>query len=123
MALSGEPSFIKDVPSPIAPLNAAALPNNCSKFCAIVIRDGIACGFIIMSGTIPDSVRGISYPLSNAPIVPFWPWRFELPVHSGSLPIYLTKNTSDGIVIQYTLHTLLNLLNTSNISIVFSSPI
>ena len=71
MTSSGEPSFIKDVPSPIHPFNTAAFPNNCSKFCAIVIRDGIACGFIIISGTIPDSVRGISCPRNNAPIVPF----------------------------------------------------
>ena len=77
MTSCGDSLFINEVPSPNAPACNPAFPNNCSKFCAIVIRDGIAWGFIIMSGTMPDSVRGISYPLRSAPMVPFWPCLFE----------------------------------------------
>ena len=77
IASCGDPSFINAVPSPIVPESAAVFPINCSKFWAIVMRLGIAWGFIIISGTIPDSVRGISCPRNSAPIVPFWPWRLE----------------------------------------------
>ena len=77
MSSCGEPSFINEVPSPMHPVSAAVFPKSCSKFCAIVIRDGIACGFIIISGTIPDSVRGMSWPLNKAPMVPFWPCLLE----------------------------------------------
>ena len=44
----------------MAPSPGAPFPSNDSKSCAIVIRDGIQWGLTIISGTIPDAVRGIS---------------------------------------------------------------
>jgi hypothetical protein len=38
---------------------------------AMVIRDGIAWGLMMMSGTIPDAVWGMSSGLRIMPIVPF----------------------------------------------------
>ena len=58
----GSPSFIKLVPFAIAPREVAAFPKIVSKSCAMVIRLGIACGFIIISGTTPSMVLGISHP-------------------------------------------------------------
>ena len=56
-----------------------------------------------MSGTIPDSVRGISWPRRRAPMVPFCPWRLELPVQQAtSSPFRRTKKICEGTERQYT---------------------
>ena len=44
-----------------------------STNCPIVIRLGIACGLIIISGFTPSLVNGISHSGIIAPIVPFCP--------------------------------------------------
>ena len=54
-------------------LLAAALPAMLSISIPIVIRDGMACGLIIISGFKPSSVYGISCSGMILPIVPFCP--------------------------------------------------
>ena len=69
------PLFLKAVQSPNPPIIEHALPNKLSTNCPIVIRDGIACGLIMISGRIPSSVNGILSSGINKPIVPFCPQR------------------------------------------------
>ena len=59
----------------ILPLSTHTLPIITSKICPKVIRLGNACGFIIISGTIPFLVKGISSAGNTIPIVPFCPKR------------------------------------------------
>ena len=49
------------------------LPKSDSIICPIVIRDGIACGFMIRSGRRPSAVNGIFSSGMISPIVPFCP--------------------------------------------------
>jgi hypothetical protein len=58
-------------PSPSVPISHDTLPSNVSINCAIVMRDGIQCGLMIISGIIPDAVCGISSGLRIIPTVPF----------------------------------------------------
>ena len=50
----------KGVASPSEPFNAATLLSKHSIKWPIVILEGIACGFTIISGTIPSLVKGKS---------------------------------------------------------------
>ena len=52
-----------------------AFPTIHSTKCPIVIRDGIACGLIIISGRTPSRVNGISLSGITSPTVPFCPAR------------------------------------------------
>jgi len=61
----------KGDPSPRHPVMHPTLDNKVSMSCAIVIRDGMAWGLIIISGTIPDAVWGMSSGFKIIPIVPF----------------------------------------------------
>ena len=61
------------MPSAGFPLAAAAFPANDSINCPIVILEGMACGLMIMSGTIPSSVKGRSSWGTIKPMTPFCP--------------------------------------------------
>ena len=74
---SGSSSSRNEVASKTPPSIAATFAPSVSRSCPMVIRDGIACGLIIISGVIPDAVRGISTSSINIPMVPFCPWRFD----------------------------------------------
>ena len=50
----------KGVPSTGLPLMAATLPAMDSRNCPMVMRLGMACGLMMMSGTMPSSVKGMS---------------------------------------------------------------
>ncbi len=50
-------------------------PSRHSISCAMVIRLGMACGFTMMSGTIPSTDQGMSSCRYVIPIVPFCPCR------------------------------------------------
>ncbi len=63
----------KAEPSTTFPLNAAALPPNDSMNWPTVILEGKACGFIIISGTIPSWVYGKSSWFTSIPRIPFCP--------------------------------------------------
>ena len=69
------PLLTKAVQSPKPPLITHALPISVSISCPMVIRDGIACGLIIISGFNPSFVKGISASGITSPTVPFWPHR------------------------------------------------
>jgi len=64
---------MKGVASPSFPWKQATLEARHSIKCPIVILDGIAWGFTMMSGTIPSWVNGISSCLYVIPQVPFCP--------------------------------------------------
>ena len=66
-----EPSLLNAVQSPNAPYCAQAFPVIHSTNCPIVIRDGSACGLIIISGLRPSRVNGISCSGTTKPMVPF----------------------------------------------------
>ncbi len=66
---------MKGVPSTGLPLAAATFPAMDSRNCPIVIRDGIAWGLTMMSGTTPSGVKGISSCGTIIPMTPFCPWR------------------------------------------------
>ena len=70
-----DPSLLNAVQSLNPPYAAAALPMIHSTKCPIVIRDGMAWGFIIKSGRTPSRVKGISFSGMTSPIVPFCPAR------------------------------------------------
>ena len=63
----------KLVPSPNNPNSNNTLPSSVSFNCPIVIRDGIACGLIIISGRRPSFVNGMSHSGIILPTVPFCP--------------------------------------------------
>ena len=65
------------VPSPRSPVSVHKIASKHSLSWPIVMRDGIACGFTIMSGVIPSSVNGMSSCGNVRPITPFWPMRLE----------------------------------------------
>ena len=67
------PLFINAVQSPYPPKKLHAFPINVSMSCPMVILDGNACGFTIISGRIPSSVKGMFSSGIISPIVPFWP--------------------------------------------------
>ena len=54
---------------------APTFPRRHSISCAMVIRLGMACGFTMMSGTIPSIDHGMSSCLYVIPMVPFCPCR------------------------------------------------
>ena len=60
-------------PSPTVPVSAPIRPMRVSIKCAIVIRDGMQCGLMMISGIIPDAVCGISSGSNIIPTVPFCP--------------------------------------------------
>jgi hypothetical protein len=68
----------------------------------MVIRLGMQCGLMMMSGRMPLAANGMSASSTIIPIVPFCPWRLELPVNEQR-PWRRTRNTCDGTVRQYTL--------------------
>ena len=92
---------LKGEPSPRQPVMHPTFESRVSMSCAIVMRDGIACGLIIISGTIPDAVWGMSSGFKIMPIVPFCPCRELLPVQTIH-PFRRTKKTSLGTRKQYT---------------------
>lgn len=55
------------------PLMAASLAIRHSMQWPMVIREGMQCGFTIISGTMPSMVKGRSYCRYVMPQVPFWP--------------------------------------------------
>ena len=67
------PLFIKAVQSPNPPKIEHAFPITVSTNCPMVIRDGMACGLIMISGRIPSSVKGMSSSGITNPTVPFCP--------------------------------------------------
>jgi len=74
------------VPSAGLPLAEAAFPASDSMNCPIVILEGIACGLIIRSGTVPSSENGRSSCGTIKPMTPFCPCRdANLSPSSGTL--------------------------------------
>ena len=63
--------FKNAVQSPKVPSCAHPLPIMASIICPKVIREGSACGFIIISGRIPFLVNGMFASGITIPIVPF----------------------------------------------------
>ena len=59
------------------PCIAPALPAMLSSSMPIVIREGKPCGLNRMSGTRPDSEKGMSSAGHRRERTPFWPWREE----------------------------------------------
>ncbi len=57
--------------SPVVPLKAHALDSSASMSWPMVMRDGMACGFMMMEGMIPEDVNGMSSSRYIMPIVPF----------------------------------------------------
>mmetsp|Transcript_7249 Transcript_7249/g.11397 ORF Transcript_7249/g.11397 Transcript_7249/m.11397 type:complete len:201 (+) Transcript_7249:978-1580(+) len=68
---------VKGVASPSLPIIDATFPIRHSTSCPMVIRDGMACGLTMMSGTMPSHVNGMSSCVYVMPMVPFCPWREE----------------------------------------------
>ena len=64
---------LKLVPSPNNPSSSSTIPKRVSLSWPIVMREGIACGLIIISGLLPSSPKGISRSGKTMPIVPFCP--------------------------------------------------
>ena len=64
---------INTLPSPVVPSKLHTFANTHSTKCPTVIRLGIAWGLIIISGTIPSFVKGISCSGNIIPITPFCP--------------------------------------------------
>ena len=56
-------------------LPAAAFPASDSMNWPMVILEGIACGLMMRSGTMPSSVKGRSSCGTIKPMTPFCPWR------------------------------------------------
>lgn len=67
--------LVNGVASPSIPSKLAVLLIKHSIKCPIVIREGIACGLMMMSGTIPSYEKGISSYVYVIPTVPFCPCR------------------------------------------------
>mmetsp|Transcript_9366 Transcript_9366/g.42649 ORF Transcript_9366/g.42649 Transcript_9366/m.42649 type:complete len:201 (-) Transcript_9366:4126-4728(-) len=64
---------VKGVASPSLPIIDATLPMRHSTSCPMVMRDGMAWGLTMMSGTIPSHVNGMSSWVYVMPMVPFCP--------------------------------------------------
>lgn len=71
-------------------------PSRHSINCAIVIRLGIACGFTIMSGTIPSNDQGMSSWRYVIPIVPFCPCREANLSPIWGTRTFLMRTCTDG---------------------------
>lgn len=71
--LNGESTHRNGVASCAIPCMAPALPARLSTNMPIVIRDGKACGLMITSGCMPDSVNGMSTAGHFWEQTPFWP--------------------------------------------------
>ena len=59
------------------PIRLPAFPQSSSSIFPIVILEGYPCGFMIMSGEMPFSVKGMSSWLQMSPTTPFCPCREE----------------------------------------------
>mmetsp|Transcript_29662 Transcript_29662/g.73496 ORF Transcript_29662/g.73496 Transcript_29662/m.73496 type:complete len:201 (-) Transcript_29662:2653-3255(-) len=68
---------VKGVASPSLPIMDATFPMRHSTSWPIVMREGIAWGFTMMSGEMPSHVNGMSSCVYVMPTVPFCPWRDE----------------------------------------------
>ena len=103
---------IKIVPSPKDPFIQHNLAKTHSTICPIVIREGKACEFIIISGLIPSFVKGISHSLNILPITPFCPCLEEcLSPNSGFLifnilTLHIFPPSSVTLLLTYILSTI-----------------
>ncbi len=76
-----------------------------STNCPIVILDGSACGFIIISGRTPSSVNGMSSSGITRPTVPFCPQRLQnlspiAGILSSRILTFAKRNPSSSSVIK-----------------------
>ena len=67
----------KAVPYCKSPARTPAFPETSSIILPTVMREGKPCGFMMMSGVMPWSVKGMSVCGAMRPTTPFWPWREE----------------------------------------------
>ena len=66
---------VKGVASPSLPTSAATLLISASTRWPMVMREGMAWGLMMRSGTMPSAVKGMSSCVYVMPTVPFWPCR------------------------------------------------
>ena len=95
---------MKAVQSPNPPYIKQAFPIKASTSWPIVIRDGIACGLMIISGRMPSLLNGISDSGTSKPTVPFCP--------------HLLQNLSPMLGIRSCLHLTLAILNPCSPSVI-----
>ena len=99
-----DPLLTNAVQSPYPPVFTQALPINVSTNWPIVILDGNACGFTIISGRMPSSVKGIFSSGITNPTVPFWPQRLQnlspiAGILSSRILTFARRNPSSSSVI------------------------